>query len=469
VIAMTEQRMLHSDAFSWYMEKDPVLRSTVVAIARLAGEPDWGQLRSRIDWLTRRVPQLRMRVQSPWLRVGPPRWTVDEHFDLDYHLRRMRAGGCGSWEDVLEFARTAAMADFDRARPLWEFTLLTGLADGASAFISKLHHSLTDGIGGVQLAALVVDGGPSPVDLGELPAEPLGHRLSSLQVTAHSLADDVRGALGTVGQVTSAAPRHVLHAVRHPLDEVHGGLRATVSIGRFVVPAAGDSSVLGRRDIGRRLVTLDVPLGDLRAAAHAAGCHLNDAYLAALADGVERYHDRHGQRLQNLHVTVPVSIRRKRDAIGGNRITLTRISLPGQIADPTQRMRRIATVMRRWRHEPALGHTQEIAFGLNLVPRAYLGGVFKRMDLVASDVPGIPQPVWLAGAKLIGYYPFGPTIGAAFNATLMSYAGTCNVGVNIDTSAVADPDDLIACVHAGFSDVLAVGATPTRSCPAAST
>jgi diacylglycerol O-acyltransferase len=130
------------------------------------------------------------------------------------------------------------MADFDRARPLWEFTLLTGLADGASAFISKLHHSLTDGIGGVQLAALVVDGGPSPVDLGELPAEPLGHRLSSLQVTAHSLADDVRGALGTVGQVTSAAPRHVLHAVRHSVADpddliacVHAGFSDVLAVG----------------------------------------------------------------------------------------------------------------------------------------------------------------------------------------------------------------------------------------------
>src|SRR5579859_4859329 len=455
---MTEQRMLHSDAFAWYMEKDPVLRSTVVAVARLDREPDWARLRGRIDWLTRRVPQLRMQVQSPWLRVGPPRWTVDEHFDLDYHLRRVRVSSGGQWDDVLEFARTAAMADFDRARPLWEFWLLTGLADGGSAFVTKLHHSLTDGIGGVQLAALVVDGGSGAVDIGELPDEPIGHRLSSLRITAHSLADDIRGAFGTVGQAVSSVPRHVLRGVRDPLDEMRSGLRTVTSVGRFVAPATGDSSVMGRRDIGRRLVTFDVAFDDLHAAAHAAGCHLNDAYLAALADGVGRYHDRHGEYLRDVHVTVPVSIRRKRDAIGGNRITLTRVSLRGHIDDPIRRMQHIAGVMQRWRHEPALAYTQEIAFGMNLVPRAYLGGMFKRMELVASDVPGIPQPVWLAGAKLTGYYGFGPTIGAAFNSTLMSYAGTCNIGVNIDTSAVSDPDDLIACLQAAFSDVLAVAA-----------
>ena len=99
--------------------------------------------------------------------------------------------------------------------------------------------------------------------------------------------------------------------------------------------------------------------------------------------------------------------------------------------------------------------TQQIALGLNLVPRAYLGGVFKRIEVVASDVPGIPQPVWLSGARVTGYYGFGPTIGAAFNATLMSYAGTCNIGVNVDTAAIEDPALLADCLQAGFDEVIA--------------
>ena len=450
--------MLHSDAFAWYMENDPVLRSTVVAVARLEAEADWRVLRERIDYLTRRVPQLRMRVQSPWMRIGPPRWTVDEHFDLDYHLRRLRVAEGGGWQDVLEFARTAAMDDFDRARPLWEFTLLTGLADGTSALVSKLHHSLSDGIGGVQLATMVIDGGPASAGLEGLPEEPQGHRLASWQVTAHAMVDDAREAVSTVARATFTAPMRIVRSLRNPFGEVQNNLRMAGSIGRFVFPTPNHSSAMRRRDINRLVTTIDVPFEDLHAAAHAADCRVNDAFLAALAHGVRRYHDLHGEPLEHLHVTVPVSIRDEHDPIGGNRITLTRITLRGSIDDPAQRMRHVAEVMQRWRHEPALAYTQQIAAGMNLVPRAYLGGVFKRIELLASDVPGIPVRVSLAGAPLTGYYGFGPTIGAAVNATLMSYAGTCNIGVNIDTSAVDDPDALIKCLHEGLSDVLSVRA-----------
>jgi diacylglycerol O-acyltransferase len=455
---MANARMLHSDAFAWYMEDDPVLRSTVVAIVRLDGEPDWVRLRERIDWLSRRVPQLRMCVQVPWLRIGPPRWAVDENFDLDYHLRHARVPEGGDWDDVLEFARTASMDDFDRARPLWEFTLLTGMADGGSAFVTKLHHSLTDGIGGVQLAALVIDGGPNPTPVGELPDPPVGRRQSALALTTQAVRDDAAELLSGVGRVATSLPRHAWRLMRNPVAEVSDQINSAVSVGKFVAPTGRATSLSTRRDISRSLTTIDVPLDALRDAAHAVHCHVNDAYLAGLTQGIRLYHAKFDDELHNLRLTVPVSIRRKQDAIGGNRITLTRISLPADIDNVRDRMRHIAKIMQRWRHEPALSMTQEIALGLNLVPRAYLGGVFKRIEVVASDVPGIPQPVWLSGARVLGYYGFGPTIGAAFNSTLMSYAGTCNIGVNIDTAAVEDPGLLADCLRAGFDEVIAITA-----------
>jgi hypothetical protein len=91
------------------------------------------------------------------------------------------------------------------------------------------------------------------------------------------------------------------------------------------------------------------------------------------------------------------------------------------------------------------------------LPRAYLGGIFKRIELLASDVPGLPVTVWLAGAEVTGYYGFGPTIGSGLNATLMSYAGTCNVGINIDTNAVDQPELMLECVREGFDHVLSLG------------
>ncbi|HET6878023.1 MAG TPA: wax ester/triacylglycerol synthase domain-containing protein [Jatrophihabitans sp.] len=452
-----DQRMLHSDAFAWYMEKDPVLRSTIVAVDRLDREPDWDLLHSRIDRLTRLAPTLRMRVQAPPLRLGPPRWTYDESFDLDYHLRRVRLAEPAGWNEVLEFARTAAMDDFDRSRPLWEFTVLEGMSDGGAAFVTKLHHSLTDGIGGMQLAALVVDFGPEPPALDEAPPAPEGRQLSSLDLTVRSVADDTVEAAGAATRILRALPAGMLVAARHPVSTVRGAVATTTSIGRFVAPVNRPlSPVLGKRRTSRTLATLDVPFEQFHEAAVSAGGHINDAFIAALAGGMHRYHARRSASLDEVRVTVPISIRGDADAIGGNRITLTRIKMPAAIAEPGERIRHTREIMQVWRREPALGHTQEIAFGLNLLPRPYIGGLLKRVEMLASDVPGIPTPVWLAGARVIGYYAFGPTIGAGMNATLMSYADVCNIGVNIDTSAIDDPEALMACIQEAFDEILAL-------------
>src|SRR5581483_11055086 len=154
----------------------------------------------------------------------------------DFHLQRVRVPDGGAWRDVLEFARTAAMDDFDRARPLWQFTLLSGLADGGSAFVTKLHHSLTDGIGGVQLAALVIDGGPTPAAIGELPDAPVGHRLSAWTLASRAAVADVGETLAGVGAALRGLPADAVRLARHPVGELSRRLDTAVSIGKFVAP-----------------------------------------------------------------------------------------------------------------------------------------------------------------------------------------------------------------------------------------
>src|SRR5689334_13298439 len=143
--------MRDSDAFTWYMERDPVLRSTVVAVAFLDGTPDWEALVARLDHATRLVPSFRRRVLEPPARLSTPRWATDPEFDLSWHLRRIAAPPPHTDATVLAVARQAAMTAFDRARPLWEFTLVEGLAGERAALVMKVHHSLTDGLGGMQL------------------------------------------------------------------------------------------------------------------------------------------------------------------------------------------------------------------------------------------------------------------------------------------------------------------------------
>ena len=112
------------------------------------------------------------------------------------------------------------------------------------------------------------------------------------------------------------------------------------------------------------------------------------------------------------------------------------------------------------KNDRSLPFTNALAGALNLLPRAYVGGMLKHIDFLASNVPGIPVPFYLTGAKVDAFYGFGPTIGAALNVTLMSYCGTCLVGVNMDSGAIPDPDVLMECMGEGFDEILGVVGRP---------
>jgi hypothetical protein len=252
--------------------------------------------------------------------------------------------------------------------------------------------------------------------------------------------------------------------MRHPLAATTATLDTVASVARIVRPIVHQASpVMTARRMTRRLDTMDIPLSALHDAAAAHGGHVNDAFLAAVTGGLRRYHERHGATVGDLRVTVPVSIRKPNDPIGGNRITLLRFAVPIGVADPAERLMRIARIIGAGRRERALALTQGIAFGLNLAPRSYLQGILRRVDFLASDVPGLTAPVYVAGARVLAYYPFGPTIGAAFNPTLLSYVDACNIGVTIDDAAVPDADALIADLHAGFDEVLGLSGSAPRA------
>src|SRR5262249_2410449 len=105
------------------------------------------------EWGSRLVGRFRQRVVDPFPHLRPPEWEEDPGFDLDGHLRRERIGPDAGVDDVLEIAAAMAMAPLDRERPLWEAALVEGLEEGRSAYILRSHHSLSDGIAGIQLFA----------------------------------------------------------------------------------------------------------------------------------------------------------------------------------------------------------------------------------------------------------------------------------------------------------------------------
>ena len=138
-----------TDAIMWMVESDPLLRSTILGVALLDRMPDWAGLVDRVDRTTRLVPNLRRKVVKPPLHPNLLRWEVDPDFDLSYHVRHVALPAPAGVQQVIDFARHTAMQGFDRARPLWEFTLIDGLEGGGAALVMKVHHVLTDGVGSV--------------------------------------------------------------------------------------------------------------------------------------------------------------------------------------------------------------------------------------------------------------------------------------------------------------------------------
>ena len=209
-----------SDAFAWYMERDPALRSTVVSVMWLDRAPAWELLVDRVDRASRLAPGFRARLVVPPFRLATPRWTTDPDFDLSWHLRRVDAPAPHDRASVIELARVAAMGSFDHERPLWEFTLVEGLADGGAAFVMKIHHSLTDGVGGMQLAMLLFDLTPTPPSrevLGPMPPAPAGGRGNAVTVVADALAASTERAARLVTRGARALAPTAARAARDPL------------------------------------------------------------------------------------------------------------------------------------------------------------------------------------------------------------------------------------------------------------
>ena len=455
-------RLNESDALMWTIERDPCLRSTIVAVSMLDRSPDWDRLVQRFAEACEIIPRLRQRIAETPLRLAPPHWEFDEFFDINYHLRRTVVHERGDIRSVLDIAGLMAMTAFDKDRPLWEFTLVEGMAHGRAAFIQKVHHSVTDGVGGVKLAKLLLDEKRNPVRRPAAAIAPLPPHASGLTSIAESLVSDVRTAAIASMRSAQALPGVTARAVTNPGRGVTMAGRQVRSIGKLLAPVTTPlSPVMTERGLSRRLDAFDIPLDPLLAAAHAADSSLNDAFLASVAGGMHRYHDRHDAPVSALRVTMPINIRRPGDPPGSNRFTPARFTLPVSMVDAGDRMRELGLLARSWRKEPSLSLTDVIAGVLNRLPAyaatSILGSMLKAIDFVATNVPGLQRRAYLAGAEVVRQYAFAPPSGSAFSVALMSHVDHCCIGLNIDTSAVPDPEVLTECLREGFEEVLAIG------------
>jgi diacylglycerol O-acyltransferase / wax synthase len=451
-----EKRMSDSDALMWGIEKDPLLRSTITSVSIFDRTPDRDRIVDKLERGSRLIPRLRQRVVSAPLSPAPPRWVVDPHFDLRYHLRFATAPGDGSLRSLLDVVEPLAMQGFDRARPLWEFTVVDGLADGRGAMAQKVHHSVTDGVGAVRLAMILLDlERDPPADESPWPEAPPPDHPGWLERVVDSARHEQRRNLGI-------ARRSLGHAARVGRDPLGGGRRAAAnagSVARLLAPAFEPLSPLMRgRSLSMRFDPLVVPTDELKAAARRVEGKLNDAFVAGVAGGLRRYHEAHGAPVESLRMTMPINVRSgETDALAGNQFVPARFTVPVGLADPLERLAAVRDLVARQRAEPSLGFVEGISGILNRLPTTLATSVFGRLlkgiDFVTSNVPGSPIPVFFGGGRLEAQFAFGPLTGSAANVTLLSYLDECQLGVNTDPAAVPDPEVFLSCLEEGLAEV----------------
>lgn len=469
-----EREMSALEALTWRIEAEPRLRSTITVVEVLDRVPDWDRLMAAIEWGTRVVPRFQQRVVEPALGLGNPAWVVDPDFRLERHVRLVRLPAPGTRDQLIALAQEVGSEPFDREHPPWEAVLVDGLAGGAAGFILKLHHSSTDGLGGMQLLGLLHSTSREPMADKPQPPMPEPESTDRVRLLVEQAAHRATEAPGKAWSRAGRATSLLLRGLRDPSRAASEVVHLTRSLGRVLgPPAAAPSPALQGRSADWRFDAMDVPLVDLKAAAKRAGGSVNDAFLAALLGGFRRYHEAVGQPVDAMPIAIPISLRTGDHPLGGNQFAGARFSAPVGEPDPVQRIAKVREFVLTARDEPALDALGVLAPALSNVPVALLTKIMLPLlqgnDLQASNVPGIAHPIYLAGAQITHLYPFGPLPGCAAMITLVSHNGTCCIGVNADPAAITDGDLFMTCLRAGFDEVLTLKGTNQHMQPHEST
>lgn len=311
------------------------------------------------------------------------------------------------------------------------------------------------------MLAGLVDWAPDAGPAEAMPPAPPPGRTDQVTATVAAVGSVAKAAGGIGVQAVRDLPSAAKNLAAHPRQTTQDAARLAASAARVLRMHRDPLSPL-MRDRGTTYSsrTMDVPFESLRASARLYGGTLNDAYLAALTGGMRRYHALHGVEVGRLRINVPVSIRvdsGEGSAASTNAVTIARVELDAAEQDVPTRFKLCAAAMAEARAEPALAFADMAADVSRLLPVEVIAEVAKASDLTASNVPGLPAPVWIGGARLERLYPMVPTLGASVNVTMLSYAQThLSIGVSMDDITVRDPDQLMECLAEGFAEVGAV-------------
>ncbi len=460
-LPVLDRRMSDAESLMWRLDKDPHLSSTFANVTVLDRKPDVDRLMRRLERATFLFDRLRQRVQPAPVNLSNPVWVEDPDFDLRYHVRHISLPRPGSLRQLLDYATLVTADPFDRTRPLWQFVVIDGLRGGKSALIQKLHHTIVDGEGGLQLSLQFLDlerDAPEPPPLDPSLTERVAAAASTTAPQPHELLRDLlagglRLPIGLLRQVRDllADPTGIPDASNAAADTIRG-----------VMSQLGDleqahSPLWTERSLHRRIEVLRAPFAPTREAAKRLGGTLNTAFLTAAAEAAGRYHRALGHPTETLRASMAISNRT--ESSGANAFTLARIAVPTGDMPIAERFRRIQQAAADAKSSSATASLDTISSIAAALPTSVVTRLARQqaqtVDFATSNVKAAPFPLYLAGAQIVENYPVGPLGGVAFNLTLLSYNHSLDMGVNIDSAAVTEPELLQRCLVRAFRDLTA--------------
>jgi WS/DGAT/MGAT family acyltransferase len=415
-----------------------------------SGRLDVQRVRGQLARRVRRIPELTRRIR--WTRPGEgrPVWVHDPAFDPLDHIT---AATLPAGTDLAAWCADRIVRRLDPARPLWRIEVVEGLPDGRFGLLIVLHHVLADGLTGVAIAGRLLDTSPD---------EPAGDTPGSTPIPAPTrralVADARRARRRAAAAALRAVPRipaTLLRTARQVRDAA-GDLRET----------APRTSLPRRVGPGRRLAVVRFPLAEVRAAGSAAGATVNDVLLGAVTTGLRELLIARGDDVDRLtlRASMPVGA-----AGAGQAAAMLLLGLPVGDPDPHRRLSTITatTTALKARLRGGGGDVFDVlrlpAPLARLAVRWMRRRAARHINLFVTNVPGPPQPLWLAGARLLDATPVAPLAAdVPVGIAALSYAGTLTVTVNAD-AAVQDIAALAEGIeHALGTRAASSGARPSR-------
>jgi diacylglycerol O-acyltransferase len=417
------------------------------------------------------VPRYRQKLTTPPLETGRPLWVDDPDFNLEYHVRHTALPAPGTEQQLFLLAARIASQQLDRDKPLWENWIVEGLDGDRFALISKTHHSLVDGVSGVDLATVLLDLGPSA---GRPPKDLEPWQPKSPPTPAELVAAGLRGMVS----VTTGLAARAVAATTRPASTV-GVLRdAAEGIGEIVWAGLNPAPQTPLNvEIGphRRYAVVRHQLEDYKTVKNAFGGTVNDVVLSVVSGALARWLHSRGVRTEGLEMRalVPVSVRTEahRGTLG-NQLTAMRAPLPLYIQDPVARLRFVRRAMDGLKESKQAVGAATLAAVNNLAPPTILAQASRLQfstrlfNLLVTNIPGPQFPLYLLGRQLEDLFPlaFLPK-NHALAVAIMSYNGGIDYGLLADYDALPDIDVIADGIDASLRELLE--AVPVSRPPAA--